>query len=360
MSEKGFFAASISTLHEIIDKDGDAGHLFTYLVLAKHTNGRGANAHRISTAGAKAVANRTGITYHKAEVYLEWLRSNGFITKPEEVLSVSKFRAMQPRWILSPLDSERAYLPHSLVDGIGKGKNNPPLKRLWDETQNGKAYRKLMDSRADALLLLVHLYKEQSIQDYGGVNPCLIRRPWNEVEELPELLGSFIEDEVFSVGIMEIERSEYSANSNFINNVFSKVLPEERVQVFWAAFNNLHSNFIYEVLEVWCGNPLVDEKSELHYPLYILDYHARQTEIYCLKETHNLLRNDLDGGNFDLLLKEANESGRFRLVKTESGNSCVIGTIRMRYRPHTKEIAQGFDYENRRAEQWIAVLGAAH
>lgn len=365
MSDKGFFAVSVPVLRRIVEQGGDASDLMTFLVLAKHTTGWGKWKYIASTAGAKAVSARTGLTYRKAQVRLDWLQEHGFIQPGESVEGMPAHvtceaahqrTATKVRWVLGKLGNSRAYLSHSLIDGVGAGKKHPPLMRLWEEVAKGPC-ASIMEARTDALLLLIHCYAEQSIQDFGGINPEVLRRPWTDTtsatEEVLEDLGWLV---------MEVEQGQESTTLEFVAKVLSHAPEDSRRDRFWNAFENLKRlGFMYEVLQVWQGNPLENPRAELFYSLYVRDYHARQSDPYCQGAIHTFLieAGYLDGNCLNALVEEAKEQQTFRLIRTKGGGECVIGTYRLRFRPSTEDTGKGMMQEAERAEHWRDVLTKA-
>jgi hypothetical protein len=370
MSKKGFFAVSLPVLHRILEQGGDAGDLIVYLVLANHTTGWGKWKYQTSTAGASAMNRKTGVTYEKAKLRLNWLQEQGFIQSGEAVKGVPspvpsgakrQRDAIKVQWVLGKLGSKgRVYLAHSLIEGVGQGKKNRPLVRLWEEIKTGPCAT-IMDARTDAFLLLMHCYVEQSIQDYGGINPSVLRNEWQEGEPL-DVLDVPLDNAL----VMELEQPEGQAGETaslaFIERVLPYVSKDDRPKRFWNAFNNLKRlGFMYEVIEVWHDNPLENPRAELFYPLYIRDYHARQSEPYCQRDIHGFLDTAryLDGFAMHELLKEAQERETFRLIRTEGGKECAIGTYRLRFRPSTEDTGKGMKQEAERAEHWKQVLERA-
>lgn len=365
MSDKGFFAVSVPVLRRIVEAGGDASDLMAYLVLAKHTTGWGKWKHMVSTAGAKAVSTRTGLTYRKAQARLKWLHEQGFIQPGESVEGMPAHvtgevahqrAATKVRWVFGKLGNRRAYLSHSLIDGVGAGKKHPPLMRLWEEVAKGPC-TSFMEARTDALLLLIHCYAEQSIQDFGGIDPEVLRRPWtgttSATEEVLEDLGWLV---------MEVEQGQESTTLEFVAKVLSHAAEDSRRDRFWNAFENLKRlGFMYEVLQVWQGNPLENPRAELFYPLYVRDYHARQSDPYCQSAIHTFLTaaEYIDSCDLPLLVEDAIEHQTFRLVRAKGESECVIGTYRLRFRPSTEDTGKGMMQEAKRAERWCNVLKKA-
>lgn len=64
-----FFQISLGAIKRIIELGGTAEDIISYLVLARHTVGKGEWQYIISTAGANAIYNKTTISYRKATAF---------------------------------------------------------------------------------------------------------------------------------------------------------------------------------------------------------------------------------------------------------------------------------------------------
>ena len=336
MTTQGFFGVSVLTLNEIVVHGGDARDLATYLVLANHTNGRGDRQHMDSTAGAKAVKAKAGLTYRVAGTSLAWLEDHGFISPYQGGKGSKAGYKGEVRWsLVKPNSSDVAYLSHSLIDGIGAGKNNPPLKRIREQVHKG-CCKNVKEASTDALLLLIHCYQEHLLQDFGGINIHVLRKEWAEVES-----REFMEDLGYLV--MEISGGNPVASQPWIEKVLAHVPDGELDDRFRAALKSLEKlGLLYEVLEVWEDNPLENDRAELFYPLYVCDYHARESEPYCLKDTHRFLERNghWDGMIMMQTIDEVIGTNQFRLIRLKSDKQCVIGTYRLRFKPNTEDVAK--------------------
>ena len=138
----GFFVVDLNILNQIVDAGGFADDVLAYMVLSKGVNRRRrpdkADAF-ISTYGALAIHKQTGISYTKAEAAIQWLLENGFIGKAEgesipAQLGKGNDRKHKSRWLIArTTEPQDLALANALVDGIGKGKNNPPLMRIYND-----------------------------------------------------------------------------------------------------------------------------------------------------------------------------------------------------------------------------------
>lgn len=347
----GFFVVDFSQLIQIIETGGSAKELMAYLVLR-----RGAGSKTISTHGANSTAVRTGMTYTSAEHALAWLAENQFIALAPESAK------RRPRWKISESDNPQELpLSNSLIDGIGKGKQNPPLARIYNDLPLGKRCL-LADSQMDTLMLLLQMYQNHHLAEFGGVNPKLgLFREWdaasnsygNKYQDLP---GT-------NAALYEITRANTTIRASFCDAALFYVEDtDERRLRFKEAFGNLKAmGLFYEVTQIWSADPLTDESAHPLYTLYVHDRHARETDPYLSKEIHEtafrLGAMDMYD-EFSDCTDSANIIGtnRFRYVATKQNGAFPIGIFRLRFRPHTRDVGKGMAAEQRRVDQWAAQL----
>lgn len=343
---EGFFALDLSLVSEIVAKGGDVDHVAAYLVLC-----RGAGSKSYSSHGAHSIANRTEITQSKCSKIIEWLEANGFIKK------CLPTRKRESRYELLSGRQEMIYLSNGLVDGVGSGKNNPPLKRLGDI--RGRHFGRA-ETRLDALMVLLMLYQHQSLMDYGGIDPSKgIYREWRHVE---------LDDELWLNGsnakIYEIEAGHQFVANGFHNDVLWYVADDgQRVERFWDAIRNLQDfGWLYETIQIWSDNPIKERKSEPLYTLYILDRHVRDsgTEPFLSREIHRAAFRTFSMDacyqfGDDVEDSQIVKSGKFRYV-TAKKSSHPIGIYRLKFRPHTQDTGKGIREERRRFDEWKQAL----
>lgn len=360
---EGFFIVNLMQIDRMVSLGAAAEDVLAYMVLARGVNRRGDM--RVSTHGAQSIFKRIGMSYTKAEASLEWLHENNFIHKPanETVLGKGGSKARTVKWVLTAhIDQLDVALANSLVEGIGRGKENPPLMRIYLEASMGK-HGVIADARLDAVMLLVHLYRHHTFADCGGVNPRAgIYREWvaannvafEQITDIPNSNGA----------LFEIECSN--------NHVFIKFAAEalfyvedidERNLRFWDAFHSLTKmGFMYEAIQIWTSNPNGTDKkartAEPLYTLYIRDRHARASEPYLQKEIHNTaFRTGVMDASNEFGYPDAKEytsigSGRFRYIAHKKSGGYPIGIYRLRFRPHTVDTGRGMAAEQSRVNQW--------
>lgn len=341
-----FFTVCLNKVDSIVRLGGNAPELMTYLVLV-----RGAGKKSYSQWGANSCATYTELTYNKAEQAIRWLEEHGFIRN----LIQERGRGSRPKWHIetAPNDGEVA-LANALIDGVGKGKLHPPMKRI-DELKIGK-HGGLNSTRLDTLMVLLHLYQHQVIADYGGINPrCGLYRKWKAAENgwgdvVTDISGT-------DAALYEIEGGQDTVFMSFAEeSLFYVDDPEERTDRFWDAFNNLKSlGWLYETTQIWTGDPSKDSRAEPLYTLYIHDRHMRDSDPYLATDIHKAaFRADVMDRYSEFASDESNinGSGQFRYIASRKKGGYPIGIYRLKFRPHTRDTGKGMAAESRRVQAW--------
>lgn len=375
-SKGEFFTVNLNQIDAMVVAGAGAEEVMAYVVLARGVNRR-RHIHQ-STHGANSIANRTGMSYRRAESALDWLMEHGFIRKapiPDNTNRTPKARL--PRWILAEdTDLNDVYLANALTDGVGRGKNNPPLMRIYDEAK-GKSGT-LADARLDALMMLLYLYRHNDMQECGGIDPRSgIYRQWVEAENI---WGEKVTNlEGTNAALYEIKGGNNHMFKRFAKEALFYVDPDDEIsERFWDAFRNLHRmGFMYEVTQVWSADPNGKDgrKAEPLYTLYVHDRHARESEPYLQKEIHKAaLRTGamdeytefshlgmeslgvdvVEGGN--IVGTGGHGTNRFRYIANRKTGAFPIGIYRLRFRPKTRDIGRGMQAEKQRIDSWIRSL----
>jgi hypothetical protein len=375
-SKGEFFTVNLNQIDAMVMAGAGAEEVMAFVVLARGVNRR-RHIHQ-STHGANSIANRTGMSYRRAESALDWLMEHRFIQKapiPDNTNGTPKARLA--RWILDEdADLNDVYLANALTDGIGRGKNNPPLMRIYDEA-TGKSGT-LADARLDALMMLLYLYRHNDMQECGGIDPRSgIYRQWVETENT---WGEKVTDlEGTNAAIYEIEGGNDYMFMKFAREALFYVGPDDEIKErFWDAFHNLHRmGFLYEVTQVWSADPSGKNgrKAEPLYTLYVHDRHARESEPYLQKEIHkaafrtgamdeyfefsHLGREAIgifgdEGGN--IVGVDGQGTNRFRYIANRKTGAFPIGIYRLRFRPKTRDVGRGMQAEKHRVDSWIHSL----
>jgi hypothetical protein len=359
-----FFVVSLEAIHQIIIKGGLADDVMSYLVLARHTQGRGQWQRLLSTSGAKAIHTKTGIPYRKAMRSLQWLEKAELIMPMNEGVrqaiphlpdhfGKTKTRATTVRWILQDFSEPLIYLANTLVDGVkGMGDKNPPLLRMMDYMPI--SFFKKADVRLDALMLLLHLYYHHELDEYGGVNPNkALYGKWEPISDKNDSASNFHSH----LQKYTLSKCSNIAKTQFIDKTLFYISDEKiRSERFWNALKNLKSlGFVYEVIQIWDSNPLTMRNAEILYPLYILDRYARQSEPYLAKTIHDTLIKTGNLTAFDLpqFFEEINV-GTFRYLAY--CHHYPLGIFRLRFRPKVTATGRWLKSEINKVIVWQTLL----
>jgi hypothetical protein len=360
-----FFAVSFRAIQKIVHEGGLAEDIMSYLVLARHTQGRGEWQRMLSTSGAKAIHNKTGIPYRKAVRSLEWLEKAVLITPINEVTKQKlpslpeyfgkvKTRATTIRCVLHDFPEPLIYLANTLVDGTrGAGEKCPPLMRIMDEIPISNHFKKA-ETRLDAIMLLLHLYLHHELDEFGGVNPhTAIYGKWEHISDAIENLPPVYHP----LQKFAITKGNTTTKTRFINDTLFYISNEEtRCKRFWNALDNLRTlGFLYEVIQLWDDNPFTVKGAEILYPLYILDRHARQSEPYLAKAIHEILirKGAILSPDIPMFFEEIN-TGVFRYLANIQQYPLTI--FRLRFRPKVQATGHWFASETSKVQTWQAIF----
>jgi hypothetical protein len=360
-SSKGFFIINLCVINFIVNLGGGFAEVSAYVVLV-----RGSGKKReTSTHGANSVAARTGMTYTRAEKALDWLQKHKIIVKVDVTDEKPKNRL--PRFRLLPLPVLRVKevaLANDLLDGVGRGKNNPPLARIFNEADMGR-HCVIADTRLDVFMLLLCLYVHHDLSEFGGVDPRA--GIYKEYESTENSYGKRMEPfEGTNLALFEIQPTYTISCGVFAREALFYVPDgQELKDRFICAFENLKRlGFLYETIQIYSADPCKNEKARPLYPLYIFDRHARESEPYLSTTIHKLaLRRKILHGcdefvdpDDDVTTENIIKTGRFRFVSDKTAGGHPIGIFRLRFRPHTRDTGKGVAAEQRRAAQWESML----
>ncbi len=364
----GFFTVNLKQIDSMVANDATADDVLAYLVLNKGVNKK--NGIHLTSYGAQVIHKRTGMTYTRAEDSIKWLLANEYIAKAEgegipAQLGKGTSRKHKSRWLLTEVsDIQSTALANALIEGIGRGKDNPPLMRIYKETKLGE-HCIISDSILDSVVLLVHLYWHHHFAECGGVNPrtCLYKE-WQSAENIDG--EKVVSIEGTNAALYEIKGESTSVFHAFADETMFYIKDKtERYERFWEAFFNLKSlGLLYEVTQIWDSNPngINGRKAMPLYTLYIHDRHARASEPSLQREIHSLAfksgamdrYNEFFFGHED---GETNlQSGQYRYIAAKKTGGYPIGIYRLRFRPHTPDTGIGMKTETKRVNEWKTTL----
>jgi hypothetical protein len=362
LKKGGFFGVPINAIWHMIeihrDRESEQSlepeEILAYICLC-----RGAGRFASSGWTEHAIATYCNMTQSRAALACTYLTDNDLITRNED------YRAVKSNPLVSSTDSfeydndisdvqpknrrhkyflncrnegDMVYLPNCVVDGATSGKAAYPLSTLskgfFFSKQKGVSSK---EARLDAIILLLALYTHHDLQIYGGINRHLWSTQFTYVESGGGLGASPPISELWDTGyhIHEVERGEEYFQTSALSKYFSYISDDEtRNRRTNAALKSLlQLRFIYEVLQVWTGSTLSgDSELELEYPLY-------SALVFPRDEVFNI-----GGGN------------QFRFVCDDERYGHLIGSLRMRYRPHDHDCGIGMNEQSEMVSNWTELL----
>jgi hypothetical protein len=350
----GFFAVDLQEVEKMARAELGGDVIAAYVVLCRGVNSRYG---RTSSHGAKSVATRCGVTYRQAEQHLQTLGEFDAITSESDNRRKPKWRLREP---VSPV-----YLPNALTDGVGHGE--PPLSRIINRTPAPFSGARA-GAKADALMVMLNLYREDDMGGAGGVDPrTTLSTIWSPAEN--SLGHSIMPLEGTNGFVIEVEEGGSSVFRKFADRCLGHITDnDERYDRFWQAFNTLkRESLIYQVVMVWSSDPTKRRDAEPEYCLYILDHHARKADPFLQYEVHRaMLRtftvdpySEFSSDDYDdnAAIRSGRNAGRFRFI-TASKAGVAVGTWRLRFRAATRDSAIGWQRELDRNATWKDAIDA--
>jgi len=243
---RGSFWVPRKAIEVLLGHQATATQIGTYLVIARHTDAGG----RFSSAGLKAIKNAMGIGDAMAERAVSDLQAITPAHSNKQVLyTPEKWRQQQNeqiperpielariRWVINDYKvtpADRIWFSNELVDGYGQFRQ--PLRRL-------------KQCEDVAARLLLKLYEQNAMEQWGGISPH------------PNIYQKFTMEKKWSrlgFNIWHAKGDQDTAWQNLSALVTGKILGETDIladdnwKIFWNAFEALQlCGFIYETIVV--------------------------------------------------------------------------------------------------------------
>lgn len=244
-----FFSISVSVIDEIVQRGGSVEAAICMIVLC-----RGAGIFDSTAWAANSIRKNVEMPLIRAKEACEWLEKEKFISINVDIDKVDNISLNAPsienkaaqgrknnfekRWNISKgKDKDKLiYLPNALIDGTEKS-TTAPIQNLYNDIIVHYAEGQVInDARFDALMLLIHLYSEHSLEAYGGVNPNVWYRRWNPNDLMME--GVARKDiDGSPASLYEIQRGDFVVGDKFISSTLFYAAEGVRKQRFlWASF----------------------------------------------------------------------------------------------------------------------------
>ncbi len=141
---------------------------------------------------------------------------------------------------------------------------------------------------------------------------------------------------------------------------------DERIDRFFNSLWNLrHLGFVYEVSQIWDGDPHDVDGGEAMplYTHYVHDQTARELDPSLQKEIQRVAYRlgVMDGyQEFSESDYTNAEAVKFRYVADKQVGGYPIGVYRLKYRHKSTEMSVDIDGESRRANAWLKELQELH
>ena len=122
-------------------------------------------ANQVTGAGAEAIRKALNIRWKRANELVKALLRLKVVDHAPKGLKVGKSAATYVLKFKGHVD-----IPHALIDGL---KTVPGISRLFDVEHSATP-----DVIASAIVTLVHCYKHQNMQRWGGISPDMVSQKW--------------------------------------------------------------------------------------------------------------------------------------------------------------------------------------
>lgn len=268
---KGSFWISKKAIEVLLDNKATAMQIAAYLVMAKHTEESG----KLATSGIKAIHKATGVNHtigERAMLALMQMKvgtgtANRLVYKPEEWSKLTKeeiieapFERAEVRYVLNDFKSkaeDKVWFSNELITGTGKF--TQPLKKL-----------KMCGDSAARLLLIG--YRENNLEQYGGVKPIAFYKQYemskirNDIEGFDLWHGKAGSDSS-SLDWMRAAGVQQALNQLKKGEEYDRLFSEGSSEFLRAVKSLDAAGFIYEMVSVLDR----EEKNDEAQVIYELD-----------------------------------------------------------------------------------------
>lgn len=351
-----------------------------YLILC-----RGAGKFDITAWKAYGISQRTNLTLTRINSAISWLIENGFIEKitcdlkvhepTTEIEVPGKLLLGAPNQSSSTKYGEKYYyqisrhhtdrnicIPNLLVDGQRGHDSDPPLKRLLlDCKADFLLGIDIHAARLDAIVLLLQLYGEHSIDSYGGINPSVWQGTWTYSRRKEEFENSPLtaSSSDHSYEFFSAQEQKQIFDTSILESMFSYIEDEfllaRRLE---HALKRLRaSRIVYQVIQVWGRLRGSNQAYDVMYPLHILDSSQRNQNEPAIGpmilEVATKYANKFEGlaqewNRITLMgergAKDSNASHNLNgvlFLAPKGASTLTLTTLRLRYRAHDEDTAVG-------------------
>lgn len=271
-----FKTSSVTVQH--LARNGYFEDVAGFLVLARHATGFGIGGYEpytLSGAGVNSIHEKAGVSEETARGVIERLQSYGVI-RPAAADEKNAFGFA--RWVIlqGALDLS---LPHAFTDGLKRNAAVSPLRRVRAVKVDEPYISQMADIsanelRLDALMVLLHVYMNTRMEDFGGLNPQCAYRSWTTKSQT---------EKASAIRWGAEPAKETSAYWSFTNQCMqhvvgqgSKTLVEAaRSNRFWNAWRHIKgSGLVYEAVTLFDVPPGSNASARAEFTLRVNDFHA--------------------------------------------------------------------------------------
>lgn len=346
------FHISSRILQDLAALEDSALYLLSYVLLARNASGN----KRLSPLDANAIASILGAPSAKVHQAMRRLEQAGVIEQTTDDSNGGEGQSSNDGkqrargggarvWCIKDGQLDTT-IPYTLVDG-----NPSPLQKLYTDVTSPGANA----DQVDSLFVLLMLYHYDNMDKAGGVLPGYgLRRVWTDVSSAlvrAQVMGTSWS--LFDL-VGEIADESDTAAIESMQHVDGR---DERIRRFNKAFATLvKGKFVYQVMQVWSADPLVDASAASLYTLYVNDTSVQEPELQ--KEVMRAaFRLGLNDGYEGLGAAGYNNgvSLHVRYVAERQGGGYPIGLWRMRYKS-----LHDLEGELNRHEKWAHGLRMLH
>lgn len=281
--KQGYFRTSSQSI-QYLAKKGKPELLIGFLVLARFSNGAppdGIDPHTISCCGGNAMKTHAGLSEATARGVIDALQEEGIITpvteKQKAVFQGGRFR---PTYEIHQgvIDLD---LPNAFVEGLTGAEVTPPLRRMraasilsgYTQTLAGLSTAEI---QLDALMLLLNIYRNTMMTQYGGLKPTGIYRGWETKSKRKRVEGYC--EWMAEPDAESTERAYIPFMESSLPHIHLKKkgeLSDIFKSRFWNAWGNIKSQgLVYEAITMYDTDPGKNDKARMICTLRVNDFHA--------------------------------------------------------------------------------------
>lgn len=350
-SNSGYFQISLKRIQDAVAAGAKAEHVMAYLVLAGGAQG-GSSQPRASTHGRGSVAKRSKI--RAPDRAIKWLAKEGFISKANDARHHGA-NGGAATWLVDPEDDCDLSICQNL---FGEGLEFATLGSLQELTNGDSTEITKSLAVLDALMIFLHLHKNQDFGEFAGVDPSVAHHRCELIEpdEDGELTDAVVRLSSIEGMALVTHRAadEIALSPEFAHAALGNIKvvpggPGIQRRACHALSELIRLRFVYQALVAWNGDPVSENRfAEPLGTLYVHDSWARGMDSQTQYAVHDtLLGTGARPGNEFFMPDEGRPwhsgSGIYRNLVEESAlrRYTLLSQLRVRHWPADKDTVQG-------------------